>query len=200
MPWHRAPRRGAVLWFAVLLACLLPGSLRAQTTGEDATFREYSVYPDPSYGETDAVGRELTIYPDPNYGQASADAVSREYTVSPDTNATPYPDAVSREYAFWYFEDATGVKGTEDTPSVLTLRPPQPNPLTGTTDYANVSRPLGAGIGRPSELAVSIHSSITTSTFCRAARCVGPSPIQPGNSGTSAMNDWSSSLQKMMTS
>ena len=49
-------------------------------------------------------------------------------------------------------------------------------------------------MGRPSSLAVSIHSSITTSTFLSAASRVGPSEAQPGNSGTSAIKALSSSL------
>src|SRR5690349_12116862 len=60
---------------------------------------------------------------------------------------------------------------------------------------AKVRRPLGCGIVRPSDFAVAIHSSMIASTFLRAACRVGPSAAQPGNSGTSATNAWSSSLQ-----
>ena len=49
-------------------------------------------------------------------------------------------------------------------------------------------RPRGVGIGRPSSLAVSIHSRITTSALARASWYVGPSAAQPDNSGISAMN------------
>jgi len=65
----------------------------------------------------------------------------------------------------------------------------------GNRSHANRSRPRGSGIGRPSSRAVSIHSAMTTSAFASASCRVAPSAAQPGSSGTSAMNDWSLSLQ-----
>ena len=126
MQWYRVSRGWSFLWPAVLLACLLPGSLRAQIP-EDGMSREYSVYPDLHYGETDGVSREFTIYPDPDPGhtdaasreftiypdpsQGQTDGVSREYTVFPDPTATIYSDALSRELAI--YPDATYNQSTD---------------------------------------------------------------------------------------
>src|ERR1017187_1902476 len=66
-------------------------------------------------------------------------------------------------------------------------RPPRPQ--------AKRSRPLGSGTGRPSSRAVSSHWEMTLSAFASAACLVRPSAAQPGNSGTSAINASSSSLQ-----
>ena len=49
--------------------------------------------------------------------------------------------------------------------------------------YANNNRPLGSGIGRPSSFAVSIHSSITTSTLASASCRVKPVGGAPGELG-----------------
>src|ERR1017187_10076124 len=65
---------------------------------------------------------------------------------------------------------------------------------------ANKRRPFGAGMSRPSSRAVSSHSVITVSAFASASCRVVPSAAQPGNSGTSAINAWSSSLQYRMIS
>ena len=62
-------------------------------------------------------------------------------------------------------------------------------------DHANASLPRGAGIGRPNDFAVAIHSLMMTSTFLSAVARVGPSAAQPGSSGTSAMKASSSLLQ-----
>ena len=48
-------------------------------------------------------------------------------------------------------------------------------------------RPLGAGTGRPSSCAVSIHSWMTRSASAKASAAVGPSAMQPASSGTSAI-------------
>ncbi len=66
--------------------------------------------------------------------------------------------------------------------------------------YANINRPFGLGIVRPSSRAVSIHSSMITSAFFNASSCVAPSTMHPGSSGTSARNAASSSLQYKMIS
>jgi hypothetical protein len=61
-------------------------------------------------------------------------------------------------------------------------------------------RPFVCGIGRPSSRATSNHSETASSAFAKASACDAPCAMQPGNSGTSAMNDASSSLQKIMIS
>src|ERR1019366_693057 len=55
-------------------------------------------------------------------------------------------------------------------------------------------------MSRPSSRAVSSHSVITVSAFASASCRVVPSAAQPGSSGTSAINAWSSSLQYRMIS
>jgi hypothetical protein len=95
------------------------------------------------------MSREITIYPDPNYGLMT-DAVGRELTVYPDANFGLITDAISREFAFWYHLDETAVKGAEDIPSVFTLRPPRPNPFSGTTEMV-------FGLPRPAEVSLALY-------------------------------------------
>jgi len=55
--------------------------------------------------------------------------------------------------------------------------------------------PLGSGISRPNSFAVSSQRSIASWQLARASSGVRPWAAQPGSSGTSAMNAWSSLLQ-----
>ena len=61
--------------------------------------------------------------------------------------------------------------------------------------YVKTDCIFGVGISSPNSWAVSIHSCLIISTFCSASRSVSPPAIQPGNSGTSAINALVSWLQ-----
>lgn len=56
-------------------------------------------------------------------------------------------------------------------------------------------RPFGCGTGLPNSSAVAIYNSIACNTFTNALACDSPCAMQPGNSGASAINNWSASLQ-----
>ena len=70
----------------------------------------------------------------------------------------------------------------------------------GVVRYANISRPLCSGMGRPSSLAVAIHSPMIARAFATASSYVAPSAMHPASSGTSTMKQSSSLLQKIMSS
>lgn len=60
--------------------------------------------------------------------------------------------------------------------------------------------PLGWGMGSPYSLAVSIQSWMACLAFSRVCSYVSPWAMQPGSSGTSAIQILSSSLQYIMIS
>ncbi len=134
-----------------LLIVLTPGPAVAQDPGLDASAREVTVFPDPSYLTVEGASREWTVYADPDTATSPGESISREVSVYSDpyyawTDAdsreiTVYPDTLfggvwdvsSREYAVWYHETEAGVKEPADAPKEFTLKPATPNPFTRST-------------------------------------------------------------------